>query len=200
MPSSNDNSINYLIKWGLVVFVVNFLISYYQEHKKIKLERIQFESTLIINAIDKSDIESSKKNIKFLIESGLISSKNEKILLILTDTTFLIKLPTTDTITIEPTIPIFMGSSNLKSIYSGQVVDRQGNPLEGVEIISNTIPGCEDSFFSKTISDKNGLFKVIIPVNNPYTILIRKEGYRDANGIYRNSDLLLPKRVILQKK
>ena len=186
--SQNNNTIRALLWGGLITLIVNLVVSYFQDQKKIEMERIQFESTLIINAIDKGNIESSKKNIKFLIESGLISNKNQKILSLLTDSTFLVKLPQKDTIFIEPQNSAELGSSFLKSIYSAQLLDENDKPICGAEIITKAIRPDNKvergRYFAKTISDKYGLFKIPIPGSERYSLSIQKDGYVGMNSIY----------------
>ena len=192
MTESKDNkTIRNLLWGGIITLLINLLVSYFQDQKKVEMEKIQFESTLIINAIDKGDIESSKKNIKFLIESGLISKTNQKILPLLTDSTFSIVFPKIDTVKIEPLNEFEIGNAFLKSIYSAQIVDENDNPLEGVEIISKAYPkSTKGSFYAKTMSDKNGLFKIPIPESEQYTLSVQKEGYRGSNTIHDGRKVL----------
>jgi hypothetical protein len=159
------------------------------------MERVQFESSLILNSIDKSDIEASKQNIKFLIESGLISSKNEKIINLLTDTTFSIKLPPVDTVTIEPMNSYeveegFLIKKILK-LRTGQIIDKEGKPIQDVEIFVNPCYNEQaEKFFNcyaKTLTDKNGLFKIPLPDDKEYTFLIQKEGYKRLYSRYLNN-------------
>ena len=49
----------------LIGGLLTFARSVYLEHKKMEMERVQFESSLILNSIDKSDIETSKKILGF---------------------------------------------------------------------------------------------------------------------------------------
>jgi hypothetical protein len=200
MSETKENkSIQYLLIGGIITLIINLLVSFFQEKKKIELEQIQFESTLIINAIDKNDSELSKKNIKFLIESGIISENNRKILPLITDTTFSIKLTKVDTIQIEPQNPSEIGNSFLQHVYSAQILDENNIPLEGVEIVSNTYPSARGSFYAKTKSDKNGLFKIPLPEGDDYTLSIQKEGYIGRNGIH-DSDMNPPEKIKLYKK
>lgn len=201
MTENKDNrSIQLLLLGGLITFIINIIVSIYQEHKKVELERIQFESTLIINSIDKNNIESSKKNIKFLIESELISEKNQKILRLLTDSTFSIKLPEKDTIFIEPKNSMEIGSSFIKSIYSAQIFDENDKPLEGVEVITNTVPNKKGSYYAKTISDKNGLFKISIPEGGDFSFSIQKDGYVGKNNLFTNGKMFHSKQLKMYKK
>lgn len=170
-------------------------VAVYQEYRKTEMERVQFESSLILNSIDKGDIEASKRNIKFLIESGLISNKNEKIIPLLTDTTFSIKLPQVDTVTIEPLNSYETGESYLLektvNLRTGQVLDKEGKPVQGVKIF---IDPCYDNKSDKflncnamTLTDKNGLFKVPLPDDKQYTLLIQKEGFKEILSKHLNS-------------
>lgn len=202
--NKKNNSIRNLLWGGIITLVINLFVSFYQDYKKVEMEEIQFESSLIINAIDKTNIELSKKNIKFLIESGLISKKNTKILPLLTDSTFSIKLPEKDTIFIKPQNSSEIGSSFLKSIYSAQILDENDNPLEKVEVITNKYTQdnkrIKESYYAKTISDKNGLFKIPIPEGGRYSLSIQKDGYIGRNTLYYNDNIILPKKIKIYKK
>lgn len=200
MAENKDNkTIRNLLWGGMITLIINLFVSYYQDKKKGEMEKIQFESTLIINAINKGDIESSKKNIKFLIESGLISKTNQKIIPLLTDSTFSIVFPVKDTIKLEPQNKFEIGNTFLKSVYSAQVVDENNNPLKDVEIISNTYPRVKGSYYAKTLTDTNGLFKIPLPESEKYTLSIQKDGYLGRNNIH-NSNMIHPKKIKISKK
>lgn len=202
--NQENNTIRNLLWGGIITLIINLLVSYCQDQKKVEMEKIQFESTLIINAIDKNNIELSKKNIKFLIASGLISNKNQKILTLLTDSTFSIKLPDKDTIFIEPQNPSEIGSSFLKSLYSAQILDENDKPLEGVEVTIKTYTRdnktVKGSYYAKTISDKNGLFKIPIPEGGIYSLSIQKVGYIGINTRNDNNKRIHSKEIKLYKK
>lgn len=197
--NQDSKTIRNLLWGGIITLIFNLFLSYCQDRNKIEMEKIQFESTLIINAIDKGDIESSKKNIKFLIESGLISKTNKKILPLLTDSTFSIVFPVKDTIKLEPQNKFEIGNNFLKSIYSAQVVDENDRPLKDVEIISNTYPKVKGSYYAKTLTDTNGLFKIPLPESEEYTLSIQKDGYIGRNNIH-SSNKIHPKKIRIHKK
>lgn len=200
MNVNNENkTIRNLIWGGLITLIINLFVSYYQNIQKIKMEQNQFESTLIINAIDKWDIESSKKNIEFLINSGLISKNNQKIIPLLTDTTFRIVFPKIDTIAIEPTNNFELSNSILNSICSSQIVDEEKKPLKDVEIIIKKYPRDKSDYYAKTLTDINGLFKIPLPDSKKYIMSIQKEGYIGIQKIlYKRMNP--PKEIILKKK
>jgi len=197
--TKDSKAIRNLLWGGIITLIINLFLSYCQDKNKIEMEKIQFESTLIINAIDKGDIESSKKNIKFLIESGLISKTNQKIIPLLTDSTFSIVFPVKDTIKLEPQNKFEIGNTFLKSIYSAQVVDENNNPLKDVEIISNTYPNVKGSYYAKTLTDANGLFKIPLPESEKYTLSIQKDGYDGRNNIHYGN-MIHPQKIRIHKK
>lgn len=196
-----NTKITYLLLGALLALAGNIINSCYQGYQNRRLEKIQFESTLILNSIDKNDIESSKKNIKFLLESKLISLKNEKILSMLTDSTFVIKLPEIDTITLKPLNKFKVGSTFIKSVYSGQVLDRSDKPIENVEITTKRYPPYkfQKEFYAKTYSDKNGLFEIPIPDGMRYFISFEKEGYSSWNNAAMARNIPLPEKISLRK-
>ncbi len=192
---------------SILTGLFTLLITIYQENKKLEFERVQYESSLILTSIDKEDIEKSKKNIRFLIESKLISAKNEKIIQLLNDTTFIINLPKQDTITISPNNNYKLLQQNItlsKKVRSGQIVDEYNTPISNVVIMINP---CYDSknkkfynCYSETTSDKNGLFKIPIPEEKTYRILITKDKYKDIYIYQRNSKHYIYQRKIILKK
>jgi hypothetical protein len=183
---------------------VLFGVTVYQENKKLEFEKLQFESQLILNSIEKSDIEASKKNIKFLIESGFISPKNEKVIGILTDTTFAIQLPKKDTVLITPKNGTVLGPINmLARCWSGKIINSKEKKIEDVNIyinpeIENSPTGVRSYQYS-TKTDSNGLFKIILPSEGKnFRILFSKEGFRSQHIIYSNSKYLsYPEKITL---
>jgi hypothetical protein len=75
---------------AIIAFIGSFLGTFYQGLFSREQQRKQFESTLIINAVETGNSDSSKKNLKFLLDVGLISDKAWKINLdrIILDTTY----------------------------------------------------------------------------------------------------------------
>lgn len=75
---------------AVIAFTGTFLATFLQGFFAKKQQRKEFESTLIIKAVETGSSETSKKNIKFLLDVGLISEKEWKINLrrILSDTSY----------------------------------------------------------------------------------------------------------------
>ncbi|MCZ2247169.1 MAG: carboxypeptidase-like regulatory domain-containing protein [Bacteroidia bacterium] len=188
---SNDNSSfkNGLLGAFIGAFItgsISFIVTFYQENSKIELERKQYESTLIIEAIVKNNPVQSRKNIQFLIESRLISPDNEKIISLLTDTAFKIILVPIDTIEIKPHNPQVLNFSTLiADLRSAQIVDENDKPIKNAEVLVNP---CYNEFrkeftncFSSTFTDSNGLFEIILPNKNEYRFVIQKKGFEMIN-------------------
>jgi hypothetical protein len=75
---------------AIIAFIGSFLGTFLQGCFSQKQQRREFESTLIINAIETGYSDASKKNLKFLLDAGIISEKEKEIKLsaIISDTTY----------------------------------------------------------------------------------------------------------------
>lgn len=203
MEKNNSNLKNTLVGiliGSLLSGTIGFIVTFYQENKKIELERKQFESTLILGAIEKNNPEQSKKNIKFLIESKLISPKNEKIISLLTDSVYEIVLPKIDTIELKPQNPKILNFSKLVTeLRAAQLVDENELPVVNAEVFVNP---CYDknlkkfrNCFSYTLTDSNGLFEITLPIEERYHFVIQKKGFETINMSCINN-----KRWVYRKK
>jgi hypothetical protein len=68
--------------------VLGSLIAHFiQTNNELELERQKFESDLIVTAVKANDIKTSKDNLKFLIEVGLIHQNSLKLNKVLADST-----------------------------------------------------------------------------------------------------------------
>jgi hypothetical protein len=75
---------------ALIAFSATFLGYLFDSYNKTTQQQREFESTLIINAIEIGNSDSSKNNLKFLIDANLISDKAQQIKLgkIIADSTY----------------------------------------------------------------------------------------------------------------
>ena len=90
MNNDNKNLI------AIIACLISLLGIFITSIVSIKLEKEQFESNLIVKAVENDDIEVSKRNLRFLIESGIVSRENKKIKKLLSNDTILeIVLPNT---------------------------------------------------------------------------------------------------------
>lgn len=75
---------------AIIALLGTFLGYLFDSINKQNQQQREFESTLIINAIETGNSEVSKKNLKFLIDANLISNKTQQIKLtnIIKDSTY----------------------------------------------------------------------------------------------------------------
>lgn len=158
-------------------------VQYYNGVQNRELERTQFESTLIINAIEKDDLNSTKENLIFLLESGIVSKENEKIQKILNDTILQIVFPTQPIKIIQPSNNSILHSS--EDLFNGLIQDRKGNPVDSVLIETYYSSGMKRTKpYAHTYSDKNGLFSLPFPKDSKsITYYVKKDGYQSQKKI-----------------
>ena len=190
-------------KWLKLLFIPLFLMVI-QNYLDARRDTKQFDSNLILQSIDRNDIESSRKNILFLIESGLISKENERIIGILSDTTFVLQPRKLDTVYSTPKNKYQLGEKAY-IIRSQQVVDQFGIPVSGAEIYVDA--RFDESlqqwtnWFSKAITDDHGFYEIALPESSPYKFLITKQGYEIYHVITPNMrSLIFPKTLKLNRK
>lgn len=87
---SKKNRVDSTIIVAIIALAGTFSGYIFDSINKQNQQQREFESTLIINAIETGNSEVSKKNLKFLIDANLISDKNQQIKLtrIITDSTY----------------------------------------------------------------------------------------------------------------
>lgn len=75
---------------AVIAFIGTFLGYIFDSYNKREQQQREFESALIINAVETGNSDLSKNNLKFLIDANLISDKAQKIKLneIITDSTY----------------------------------------------------------------------------------------------------------------
>lgn len=168
---------------ALIAAAVAIGVSWYSGVQNRKLEKEQFESNLILKAVETGNIDSSKRNLKFLIEAGLISKNNEKIERVLIDSVLEIKFPKAEEDIINPENNYTL---NEKDFLAGQILNENGKYIDSVfvRILKKRLL-IDTSSFSFTYSDKNGLFKLPIPEeDNKIKVSFTKNGYRQKTIIY----------------
>ncbi len=161
------------------------IVTIYEANQRIELERRQFESQLILNSIVSNSTDETKQNIRFLLETGFISKKNEKILALLDDTTFIYSLPKFDTVTIRPQSNIVLNQDGIVmglQIFSSRVLDKNGNPIKGAVVYTNPVVQNNfqniQSYFSSDTTDEHGIFSVALPFGKHFTFLLLFNGKR----------------------
>jgi|LakMenEpi03Aug12_release.lakeMendotaPanAssembly.Ray.scaffolds.fasta_scaffold716577_2 hypothetical protein len=71
---------------AIISLLGSFIANYIQKNNQIELEKQKFESDLIIMAVKTNDIRSSRDNLKFLLEVGLIQKYSLQLSKVLGDT------------------------------------------------------------------------------------------------------------------
>jgi hypothetical protein len=171
----------------------------YSSFKTLELERKQYESNLILKLIVPNDTVQSINNIKFFVESGFLSDKNEKIYSLFSK--YKIDLTSNfNNSTIEPNNPPFV---NENEIYLGQVLDFKDSPIENVnvKIFKNRKIKNDTTSFSNTKTDKNGLFKLYLPKDDDILkIEYSTKGYNSLTSITSKKFLKNKKIIYLEKE
>lgn len=202
--SSKFDFTNFLsgIVGAFIAALALILVTYIQNNKELKLERNQFESKLILESIVSNDANLSKENIRFLIESGLISHENEKVIGMLNDTTFKYEIPEKAIVTIEPSNSVELNSKQVKH-WSGMILADENGPIESVELVINPEFQSDTlySFYSRTKTDENGLFNLTLPEDRMIKVMITKDGYESIRKVYLLSRYVnLPEQISLISK
>jgi hypothetical protein len=172
MNNDNKNLI------AIIACLISLLGIFITSIVSIKLEKEQFESNLIVKAVENDDIEVSKRNLRFLIESGIVSRENKKIKKLLSNDTILeIVLPNTVKIKSGPLNDF---SINEYALFSSRIIDNKNNSLKDVEVVVYKKNSNSDTtLFSSTLSDSNGLFSLPVPnENNIFKYCLKKKGYK----------------------
>jgi hypothetical protein len=135
--------------------------SYIQGMSNQKLEKLRFESDLITKVVSSNDLVQNKKNLKFLLDAGLITDNDHKIEKLVNDTSFDVKIPQNIS---RPRLSF--------SYFSGIVRNEVGVPLKDVIIrVLN-----DSSMETKT--NKNGLFFFGLPFNQmDVEVILIKSGF-----------------------
>jgi hypothetical protein len=103
--------------------------SYLQGMSNLNLEKLKFETDLIAKVVSNNDIQQNKKNLKFLLDAGLIRDTGNKIKQLVADSTF----------------DLNIRKDNIRSDHfwvAGRVEDENGVPLEnvGVYVDNDALP------------------------------------------------------------
>jgi len=141
-----------------------YLGSFLQGMNNQKLERLKFESEIILKVLGADDIEQNKRNLNFLLDAGFIKDNEAELRKLLKDTSFNVRITSNeDRIT--------------KNTIVGFVSDIEGNLIDNVEIqvyIGNKR--------IKVISDSFGKFEIpYIPIQYikpKMKLRFYKEGYQ----------------------
>lgn len=183
------------------------IVTLYQVNQQAKLEKKQFESELILESIVKNSPDETRRNIRFLLESGFVSEENEKILPLLDDTTFVYNLPKSETVAIHHQSGNSLNKEaifiNLK-LFSSRVLDEDGNPIKGAIVYTNPLVQKSfeniDSYFSSDTTDSQGIFSVALPFEDDFTFLLMNNGSKIIHRIYPNSEWIkYPEEFIIDK-
>lgn len=74
-------------------FCGSLIGSFFQGRSAQELKRAEFESNLVLRAVETGDVEASSKNLKFLLAAGFIQDSGGRINRLLTDSEYSIQLP-----------------------------------------------------------------------------------------------------------
>lgn len=147
---------------GIVGTLVGYLI---QGTSDQRLEKLKFESDLIAKVVSSNDLAQNKKNLKFLLDAGFITDKENKIKLLVDDTSFDLKIQQNN----SPSQPY--------SFVSGIVQTEDGHPLSDVIVKVN------DSVLVASTNHK-GEFFFGVPVNDAdVRVALIRQGYVQCNTI-----------------
>lgn len=168
---------NNTLKAAIITAGVAIFISWYSGFQNRELEKSQFESNLILKAVETGDIDSSKRNLKFLVESGFISRDNKKLKKVLSDSILEIKFPEQILNLAEPENGNIVNEGEF--LY-GQILNADQNPVDSVFVRIYKRRNLSDTTsYSFTYSDRNGLFKVALPKDDKiFKTAFIKKGFK----------------------
>ena len=100
---------------------------------------------------------------------------------------------------------VYLGIEQEPAVYSGTVIDTDGNPLEGVTVTltSQTLRAATagPAVYTAT-TDAQGAFSVqVVQTDKPYAANFAKEGYKDVNleGVdFANGSVVLDEPVVME--
>ncbi len=192
---------NYVALWTAIIAAIIagvFAIgnNVYTSAKNFDLEKQQFESNLVLKLIVPEDTVQTIQNIKFFIDAGFLSKDNEKLFSLIKK--YNIKLPKKEAVQISP---INRYETQLFNLFSAQITDEKGNPLENVyiKVFKNRKFQNDTTAFSYTTTDKNGLFKISLPDEKKVKVLMRKKNYKEEIKVFSKNQLKNLNKVILDK-
>jgi hypothetical protein len=141
---------------GIVIAALGTVLgSWLQGNTNQKLEKLKFESEVILKIAASDDIEQNKKNLKFLLDAGFISDKGGKITRLVKDTSFKLKVET----------------ESSRPITQGVILDERGHPIPDVEV---EVKGER----LIVITDSLGKFELFLPkIWEGAVLQFSKEGY-----------------------
>lgn len=181
------------LKLAVLGYLVSLFIAAGQEWMKLRLEREQYESTLIVQAVNNADQARSRANLKFLIEAGLVSAHNEKILPLLLDSSMLIKLPADRLPTLPPTPAHYTSPSGARlRVIAGTVVDElTKRPLAGVRV---SVDNKQER--QEVVTGRDGQFRLNY-LKGSYYFMLERPGYKIQNTIHA-SGLTYPDDMVIE--
>lgn len=140
-------------------------IAIYQEHNKFELEQAQFESNLILRAIDPNDRKKTEEAVRFLVRAGFVSEG--KILNAIKDTT--LSIPTVAEETPAPS-PTAAYTVDKRPTFSGIITDEMTQrPVAGA-----TVSASAGSVVEKMVTGKDGRFTLHYPTLDAVDRLTRR--------------------------
>jgi len=150
------------------------IATYVQNNGNQQLEKTKFESEIILKVASSNDLDQNKKNLRFLVDAGLISDNLQKINKVLKDTASSLRV-TTDKF------------ANSVISFAGHVVNEEGKFLDGVNI---RVLG---SNFSMVTSNGGNFYLDFAPKESQKRVEFTKDGYDTKSEIVsvNQSDLLI---------
>jgi len=128
---------------AIIGFLGSFLGNTMQGYFSLQQKQQEFEAGLITNAVDAGDSSVSRRNLKFLIDAGLIKDKNGKIDIIVRDSSY--KLPEfniSNSISYNNTILRNPGSSKYH-LSNCRLISSQSMRINAVDIKELNLVPCK---------------------------------------------------------
>lgn len=147
------------------------------------IERLKFESDIILKVISEDDVAQSKENLKFLLDAGFIKSHEEELRKILKDTTFNVRIPnnTSSQVNVSFIRGIVLESDTQMPISNAEIIVKKYN-TSGVT--------SEDGYF---------YIKGNFLEGEQIDVSITKEGYQTVTSRFRANQYVTHE-IIMQRK
>ena len=146
---------------GIVATLVGYLI---QANLNRQLEREKFQGQLVLKAIETGDPQKARANLRFFIETGLLSDPDGKIKIALDQSE---KNPAS--------VPVLPSNKSQSTTLRGLVVDENNAPIAGAKVQVETGAG-----IAEVTTSANGDFytwNFTAMAGESVRIRITKEGY-----------------------
>jgi hypothetical protein len=116
---------------GLVGLIGTGVGAYMQGRSQVTIERLKFESNLILKAIETGNRDEAKNNLLFLVQAGFIQDTEGKIAALAQDPTRIPVLP-------------FSGSIDVETMKLKRLIDRRAQTLDARRTLMDEKASLED--------------------------------------------------------